>query len=221
MTKYWILWLTIHSPLLCGLLLVRCQYLHRFNIVQVGHPTLDFRGYFKFCEILCRIKVNYKNIRSTYVDWYFRSVDRKKIYRYCALSGCKLNETFINNGTPCISTSNIYIPVLTYNFSHQLYRCNYALPRCTRMRKKPISALERKDDSLSIRGKRDSQFDSSPPHLQLCVQPYWPCTIFYYSTKGTRGEREQDNKRWSTRLTSLIPFVGDGLWMPTNLQDGH
>ena len=41
MTKYWILplWLTIHSPLLCGLLLARCQYLHRSNIVRVGHPT--------------------------------------------------------------------------------------------------------------------------------------------------------------------------------------
>ena len=35
MTNYWILllWLTIHSSLLCGLLLAHCQYLHRFNIV--------------------------------------------------------------------------------------------------------------------------------------------------------------------------------------------
>ena len=42
MTKYWILplWLTIHSPLLCGLLLARCQYLHRSNIVWVGYPTI-------------------------------------------------------------------------------------------------------------------------------------------------------------------------------------
>ena len=39
MTNYWILPLrpTIHSPLLRGLLLARCQYLHRFNIVRVGH----------------------------------------------------------------------------------------------------------------------------------------------------------------------------------------
>ena len=42
MTNYWILplWLTIHSPLLCELLLAHCQYLHRFDIVRVGHPTL-------------------------------------------------------------------------------------------------------------------------------------------------------------------------------------
>ena len=39
--NYWILplRLTIHSPLLCGLLLARCHYLHRFDIVRVGHPT--------------------------------------------------------------------------------------------------------------------------------------------------------------------------------------
>ena len=30
----------IHSPLSCGLLLARCQYLHRSNIVWIGHPTL-------------------------------------------------------------------------------------------------------------------------------------------------------------------------------------
>ena len=43
MTNYFILplWLTIHSPLLCGLLLARCQYLHRSSIVWVGHPTLQ------------------------------------------------------------------------------------------------------------------------------------------------------------------------------------
>ena len=42
MTNYWIfpLWLTIHSPLLCRLLLAHCQYLHRFNIVRVDHPTV-------------------------------------------------------------------------------------------------------------------------------------------------------------------------------------
>ena len=41
MTKYWILplWLTIHSSLLRVLLLARRQYLHRSNIVWVGHPT--------------------------------------------------------------------------------------------------------------------------------------------------------------------------------------
>ena len=32
---------TIHSPLLCGLLLAHCQYFHRFNIVRVGHPTIQ------------------------------------------------------------------------------------------------------------------------------------------------------------------------------------
>ena len=42
MTNYWILplWPTIHSPLSCGLLLARCQYLHRFNIVRVGHSMM-------------------------------------------------------------------------------------------------------------------------------------------------------------------------------------
>ena len=48
MTNYWILLLrlTIHSQLLSELLLARCQCLHRFNIVQVGHPTwLDINIY--------------------------------------------------------------------------------------------------------------------------------------------------------------------------------
>ena len=40
MTNQWMLRLIIHSPLLRGLLLARCQYLHRFNIVRVGHPTM-------------------------------------------------------------------------------------------------------------------------------------------------------------------------------------
>ena len=46
MTKYWILplWLTSHSPLLCGLLLARCQYSHRSNIVWVDHPTSILDG---------------------------------------------------------------------------------------------------------------------------------------------------------------------------------
>ena len=39
--------LTIHNPLLCGPLLAHCQYLHRFNIVRVGHPTLYFH---RICE---------------------------------------------------------------------------------------------------------------------------------------------------------------------------
>ena len=50
MTNYWILWLTIHSPLLCELLLAHCQYLHRFSIVRVGHPTQCFERFVPWKE---------------------------------------------------------------------------------------------------------------------------------------------------------------------------
>ena len=56
MTNYWILplWLTIHSPLLCGLLLAHCQYLHRFNIVIQHHSianSFSFSFHFHFFAV--------------------------------------------------------------------------------------------------------------------------------------------------------------------------
>ena len=66
MTNYWILPLrrTIHSPHLCGLLLARCQYLHRFNIVRVGHPTtVRMRIFFNVKNVSLHNKYNYFHIK--------------------------------------------------------------------------------------------------------------------------------------------------------------
>ena len=59
--------LMTNYPLLCGLLLARCQYLHRSNIVWVGHPTRFFihdflsnTRYMRHCRPLRCIYRNHK-----------------------------------------------------------------------------------------------------------------------------------------------------------------
>ena len=117
MTKYWILpsWLTIHSPLLCGLLLARCQYLHRSNIVWVGYLT-----HFYEQRITCQ-SVDHESWNTLYIFSFFfffltslqgivpRALVRTYMFIPWMTHPSRVNPLMVSNNVSAFAIQYVYV----------------------------------------------------------------------------------------------------------------